>query len=259
MPIGPADCGAGLDVRPPREANGRSLYCRAMTPKALFETAKHYFQKNPDELRRIVRNAFGLRLSVPLDAIRWLAEQAVSKGAAAKIEVESLPPGFKISAELEAMKTPVRAGAVIYIERVRVSGTELRIEVRLQDVTLKLAGESFTPVALLIKSGALDLTRPGNFVRHAPNLPAFLIEAHDNKIVLDFMKHPAIANNPLARGLISALTSVVTLHGVETDEGHVDVMFRAFPDGVRHAAKSLREHLFAPAAEKVRGFLPVGR
>src|SRR5436190_24268957 len=76
----------GHYTAPPEAA----IYSRAMdSPKTLFNTARQYFQRNPDELRRFVRNALGLRLSVPLDAIRWLAEQAVSKGPAGKIEVES--------------------------------------------------------------------------------------------------------------------------------------------------------------------------
>lgn len=228
-------------------------------PKVLLETAKRYFQRNPDELRRFIRSALGLRLGVPLDALRWLADQAARGGPATDIEIEAVPPGFRVTAKLDLMKTPIRAGAVIYIERLRISGSELRIELRLEEVSLRLAGESFSPVALLIKSGALDLTRPGNLLKHLPNLPPFLVEAFENKLVLDLMKHPKVAGNPQARRIISALTSVVTLHGIETDENHVDVAFRAFPEGLRHAARSLRAHILEPAAERVRAFLPVGR
>jgi hypothetical protein len=224
----------------------------------VFGTAKAYFQRNPDELRRMIRSLLGLRLGVPLDAIRWLADQASRSGAAKDIEIESVPPGFRVAASIDLMRTPVRAGAVLYIERVRLNREEMRLELRIEDVILKLTGDSDTPVALLIKSGALDLSRPGNFVKYLPHPPPFLLEAHDNRITLDFLHHPKIRDNPVARHVLSLLTSLVTLHAVETDERHIDLSFRAFPEGVRHAVRSVREHLLEPTLDRARLLLPNG-
>jgi hypothetical protein len=227
------------------------------TAQTLIDTAKRYFQRHPEELTRLLRGALGLRLGVPLDAVRWLAEQASRSGAARDIEIETVPPGFRVAASIDLMKTPVRASAVVFIERVRVNADEIRVEVRLEEVSLKLTAESWTPVAMLIKSGALDLSRPGNLVRHLPQPPPFLIEARDNRIVLDFLKHPKLGGNPMMRHVVSLLTSLVTLHSVETDERHLDIAFRAFPSGLAHAARSVRDH-FAPVMRGVRALLPSG-
>ena len=66
-------------------------------------------------------------------------------------------------------------------------------------------------------------------------------------LVLDLMRDPRIARNPIVRHAVSALLGFVTLHGVETDEGHVDVSFRALPIGFRGAAKALRRHVVRPS------------
>jgi hypothetical protein len=227
--------------------------------RAMFiDFAKQYFQRHPEELTRFVRSLFGLRLGIPLDAVRWLSGQAAKSGAAQDIEIEAVPPGFRIAATVDLMKTSVRASAVVFIERLRITGEEMRVELRLEDVSLKLAAESWSPVAMLIKSGALDLSRPGNLLRHLPARPPFVVDAKDNRIVLDFFKHPKLGGNPAVRHLLSLVTSLVTLHGVETDEKHLDVAFRAFPEGLKHAARTVREH-FRPAIEGVRALLPARR
>jgi hypothetical protein len=109
---------------------------------------------------------------------------------------------------------------------------------------------------MLIKSGALDLSKPGNLVKHMPDLPPVLISAHDDRIILDLMKHPKIGGDPRARNLISLITSVVTVHGIETDEQHFDVSLRAFQDGVVNAAREVRRHVLAPGLKRARLLLP---
>jgi hypothetical protein len=238
----------------------KPLYSAVMVePEELYQTARRYFRRNPAELARFVRSLLGLRLGLPLDAIRWAAERASRAGSVSDIEVDTVPPGLRIAATVNLMKTPVRAAAEIYFERVRLSGEEIRLDVRLEKVTLALAGESSTPVALLIRSGALDLSRPGNLLRQLPALPPFLVEARDNRIGLDFIKHPKVAENPTVLRVLSFATSVVTLHGIETDEKHVDITFRALPSGVGQAVRAFRQHFLPLAVEKARLLLANGR
>ena len=70
------------------------------------------------------------------------------------------------------MGTTVRAGASIRVDQIEVSDTQFKVTLRLSDVTMKVLGESFTPVAGLIKSGALDLSKPGNLAKFMPKRPA---------------------------------------------------------------------------------------
>lgn len=220
------------------------------------EAASRYLRRHPGELPRAIRSALGLRFGVPLDLFRWLAEQAERQGKVDDVRIEARPPGLGVSATVDLMRTPVRASAAIYIERVRLSRSELRIELRLEDVALELAGDSDSPVAMLIKSAALDVSKPGNLVRHLPNLPAFIVEAKDRRIVLDLMKHPKVVNNAATRQAIALVTSLITVHGVEIDEGHLDVSLRAVPEGVLGAARSIRENVVSPGLRRVRLLLP---
>lgn len=228
-----------------------------MKREEVLAAAGRYLRRNPGEVGRMIRSAFGLRLGVPIDALRWLAGELTKSSTKARdIDIESVPPGFRVSATVDAMKTTLRAGAVIYIERVVANGHEMRVEIRLEEVRADLVRDADTPVAMLLKSGALDLSKPGNLVRYIPNTPAFLVEAKDKRIVLDLMKHPAIAKNPTTRAAIELLTSLVTVHGVETDEGHLDVSLRALPAGVFAAARNVREHLVVPGLARARLLLP---
>lgn len=218
-----------------------------------------YVRRNPGEVGRFIRSLIGLRLGVPIDLFRWLGEQAESSGKAEDIEVDAVPPGVRVAATVDLMKTVVRASAVVYVERMVLTGEQLRVEVRLENVALRLIGESDTPVAMLIKSGALDLSRPGNLVKHMPDLPPVLVEADGNRIVLDLMRHPKVGGNRGVRNAVSLATSLLTVHGVETDERHLDVSLRAFPDGIFHAAREVRRHLLVPGIRRARLFLPGSR
>jgi hypothetical protein len=230
---------------------------RPMDRRALFDTAARYLRSHPVEASRIVRSALGLRLGLPLDALRWLAEQASRSGKVEDLEIESAPPGFRIGATVEQMNTKIRASSTIYIERLRMNDTELRVELRLEETRLRVVGGAESPVAFLVRSGALDVSNPGTLVKHLPAIPPVVVEAEGKRIVLDLAKLPQLADQrSRVRRAVGAITSLITLHGVETDEGHVDVTFRALPSGVLHAAKTVRENVVGPAARRALRLLP---
>src|SRR5581483_11627178 len=102
-------------------------------------------------------------------------------------------PALRISLSIDAMGTPVRASAAIRIDEIDISPEAMRIGMRLSDVKLALLGESDAPVATLIKSGALDLSKPGNLVKFLPKRPPAVVEAEGDRIVLDLMRVPAVA------------------------------------------------------------------
>jgi hypothetical protein len=208
---------------------------------------------HPEELGRAVRSALGLRFGVPLAALRWLGEQAERSGKVEDFQIESVPPGLRLGGSVDAMNTPIRVSAVIYVERVVFNDEELTVALRLEDVSLKLNGESDSPLAALIKSGALDLSNPGTLVNFMPRRSPILAEAKGNRVVLDLMRDPNIGKNPLVRRAVSLLTAFVTLHGVETDTRHLDIAFRALPAGVGGAVRSVRNNIVLPSMSR---FLP---
>jgi len=222
--------------------------------QALLEAAASYLRSHPQELVRVLRNALGLRFGVPIATLRWLADNG--EGGPEDVEIDPDPPGIRVAATLKLMGTTVRAVTSIFIERIKLSAEELRLEVRLEGTNLRVLDQAETPVAALIRSGALDLTKSGNLAAHLPKLSGLLGESKDNRLVIDLMKHPKIGRNRAIRKALGLVSSFVTVHGVESDEGHLDVLLRAFPRGVGGAVRAVRDHLFTDGPPWIRGMLP---
>ena len=221
------------------------------TPQETVDAVRSYLRMHPEELGRAVRSALGLRFGVPLAALRWLGQQAERSGKVEDFQIDSVPPGIRLSGNVDLMNTPLRAGAIIFVERVVFNDEELTVALRLEEVMLKLNGDSDSPIAALIKSGALDLSNPGTLVNFMPGRSPVLAEANGDRIVLDLMRDPKIGNNPLVRRAVSLLTSFVTLHGVETDTKHLDIAFRALPTGLGGAAQSVRKNIVLPSMSRL--------
>ncbi len=216
-------------------------------PVAAAQSARSYLRNHPEELTRVMRNAVGLRFGVPVVALRWLGSQLERSGAVEDMQIDSAPPGLRVGASVSLMKTPIRAAATVFIERVVFNAEELTVSLRMEDVSLKLNGEAETPVAALIQSGALDLSNPGTLAGYLPGRSPVIAEARGNRIVLDLMRDPKIGNNPLVRKAVGVMTSLVTLHGIETDPDHVDVSLRALPGGISGAARAFKRHIISPS------------
>jgi hypothetical protein len=204
----------------------------AMMVLPVVETLVSYVRRHPEELLRLARNAVGLRFGVPISALRWAAGRLNGKKAPRDIEIQAVPPGIRAGATVDLMGTTVRAKATVYVEDVRLGAELLRIELRLADVSLRVLDDTQdTPVAALLKSGALDLSKPGNLAAYMPKRPPFLVEAKDDRIALDLMKHPRVAKDERIRRALAIVLPLVTVRGVQTDPEHLDVALRALPDG----------------------------
>lgn len=197
--------------------------------------------KNPSTMLSMARHALGMRIAVPLDAVRWfIANTPPSKKAPQDVTISPRPPAVGLGATIDLMGTTVRAGASIRVDRIEVTDTEFRVSLRLSDVTMKVLGESFTPVAGLIKSGALDLSKPGNLAKFMPKKPPVLVEAHDDVIVLDLMQNPKFAENDRVRALLGTLTPVVNVQGLTTEGDFLILQLRASPFGIPRALNAAR-------------------
>jgi hypothetical protein len=210
------------------------------SPRAMVKAAVGYVRKNPDEVVRAAVNATGLRFGVPLATLRWFAGQLTGAKAPKDVEISSAPPALRFSAVVDAMGTSVRASAAIKIDEVTITEESVRIGVRLRDVKLALVGDADTPVATLIKSGALDLSKPGNLVKFIPKRPPAVVEAEGDRVVLDLMKVPKFAKDRRMRKLLGILSPVLGIRAIETDRDHLYVKLRAMPAGLPEAIGKLR-------------------
>ena len=92
----------------------------------------------------------------------------------------------------------------------------------------------------LLKSGALDLSKPGNLAKFMPKRPPVLVEAHDDIIVLDLMQNPKFASNERVRGILGTLTPVAQVSGLSTEGDFLILQLRASPFGIPRALNAAR-------------------
>jgi hypothetical protein len=153
-------------------------------------------------------------------------------------------PGVRIAGSFEVMGTPLRGSAEIYVEDLRLSADELRVDIRLKNLQLKVIGDHIeSPLAALLRSGALDLSKPGNLLAFMPKRPAMLVAAKDDRLTLDLLRHPKFAADTRLRKLIAVLVPFVTVRAVQAENDHLDVALRAFPEGVAGAVVGVRRVL----------------
>jgi hypothetical protein len=200
---------------------------------ALF-TGLGYLRRNPGEFLRALRNARQWRLGIPVAALQWLASELTkSSDVARDVEIQPSPPGLRVDATVEQMGTLVRGSCVIVVERITMSALLVRLELRLRNVRVQLVDESVqTPLAALIRSGTLDLSRVASLVAYLPSRPLALVEAVDDRLVVDLMKMPQIANDRRLRQVIAIAAGLLAVETVETDADHLDVGIRPFPNGL---------------------------
>ncbi len=218
-----------------------------MNPRSVLKAAFGYLRKNPDEVVKAAQNATSLKFGVPLASLRWLAGQIQGKKAPKEVEIDATPPALRLSAVVDAMGTPMRAAASIKIDEIHVSPESIRVGIRLRDVKLTILSDIESPVAMLVKSGALDLSKPGNVAKFLPKRPPAIVDAHDDRIVLDLMKVPQIAANKALRKALSVITPVLGIGSIETDADHVYVSFKATPAGLAEAIGALTARSPSPA------------
>lgn len=210
--------------------------------KAVVQAAKSYLKDHPEEILRALKGLLGLRMGVPLDALRYLArELAGGKKAPKDIVIDPAPPGLRAGLTVDAMGTPLRATLVATVEEIHITTDEVKFVVRISDLALKVLDDTATsPIAALIKSGALDLSKPGNLVNFIPKRPALLVDAKDDRITVDLMKLPKIADNAKVRKAIAVLIPVLGLRAIRTRDDHLDFHLRATLAGVGEAVAAAR-------------------
>jgi hypothetical protein len=214
----------------------------ALPLRAALRSAGRFMVKHPTTMLSMARHALGMRIAVPLDSLRWfIANTPPSQKAPQDVTITPRPPAIGLGATIDLMGTTVRANASIRIDQIEISDDKFRVSLRLSDVNMKVLGDSFTPVAGLIKSGALDLSKPGNLAKFMPKRPAVLVEAHDDVIVLDLMQNPKFAENDKIRGVLGTLTPVVQVSGLSTEGDFLILQLRASPFGIPRALNAARQ------------------
>ncbi len=209
--------------------------------KAIVNAAKNYLREHPEEILRALKGALGLRLGLPLDALRYLARELTGgKKAPKDIEIDSAPPGVRVSMTVEAVGSVLRVSLVLYVEEVHITPDEIRFATRVADLALKVLDGFQTPVAALVQSGALDLSKPGNLVAFIPKRPPMIVDAKDDRIVLDVLKLPKLAENNKVKRMLAIATPVINVRAIRSKDDHLDVHLKASLAGIPDAVAAAR-------------------
>jgi hypothetical protein len=213
----------------------------ALPIRSALRSASRFVVRNPFTMLKMARHAAGLRIAVPLDALRWFVSNTPpGKRSPTDVVISARPPAIHLAATIEMMGSQIRASAAIKVEELRIHPDELRVMLRLSSVEMKVLDQSETPIAGLIKSGALDLTKPGNLANFMPKKPPALVEAHDDVLVLDLMKVPKLATNFRMRKILERLTPVMNVSALHTDGDFLVLGLRATPMGFPRALAAAR-------------------
>ena len=217
--------------------------------KEAISDAGRYVVGNPSIVLRMLAHAASLRLAIPLDVIRWLASNLLT-GAddPGNVRITAVPPGLRLEGEGVFMRNAMKAGATLVVKSVIVSPDELTVTLRVDNLTME-AKDSKSPLAQLLKSGALPLDKPGNLMKMAGKLPPVVASSSDDVLVLDLMQVPEICDNGAVRQALETLTPVIPLEEVYTDEDLLLVAFRAVPSGFPRMLSAIRSI--------VQQFLPI--
>jgi hypothetical protein len=207
-------------------------------PRDALSAGMSYLRRNPTELFAAAKNAAGMRLSIPLDALRWfLSRLPQGKKAPKEVTLAAAPPALALGAVVELMGQTLKTAANVQLADVSLSPEALRVTLRLSGVSLQ-AGAKDSPMANLIK--AMDLTKPANLLSFLPVKPPAIVEAKDDTIVLDLLKVPKIAANPVVRRALEIVSPVLSIVDVSTEDDHLVVSFRGNPAGLTTALAMLR-------------------
>ena len=145
---------------------------------------------------------------------------------------------------------------MLYIDRIHLTGDEMRLELRLEDVSMIPVDTHKSQISALLVTRSLDLSRPGDLVQHLPDMPDMIVDAHGNRVVLDLMRVPQLAEDPLVRHALGLMTALVTLDGIGTEGEHLDLTFKPLPAGFVAAADAIGDHLVVPVLDRARTVMP---
>lgn len=211
----------------------------SLTRKAA-QAVGSYLRQHPEELVRAAKNVASLKVGFPLAAVRWLIRELGGKKTPKDLRIEAREPGVFVSASLELMKTDLSVSTTVLVEEIIVRQDVLMLNIRLRDLDLQVAPTSAaTPIAALLRSGALNLSRPGDLVSYLPQRPAFLVEAKGDRFQLDLLKLPNLPQER-ARKILAALAPLVGVTTIRTADDHIDVALDPLPGGAKDAFERLK-------------------
>jgi hypothetical protein len=167
-----------------------------------------YLRSHPSMLWQAALNAARFELSLPVDVLRWVIDRRPPGKGPTRIELFEADPALGLSLAVDLYGTELAIAAKITVESLENADSQLRLTLRIRDLEVKAPPAS--PAAMMVQS--LDLSRPGSLMTMMPARHAALVDATDDRFVLDLLKIPALGNNLRLRRVLAALSFVRVTH-----------------------------------------------
>jgi hypothetical protein len=207
----------------------------------LLKSAGRYAAANPRLLGEIARNALHGRLTVPLDLLRWAATLLPPGGSTpGDITVVAQPPALGLGATANLMGTQLRVDAALIIDALETSAEQFKVTLRVRDLRASVLNNLDGNLAKLLKSGVLNLSKPASLLNFVPKKPPAILEAKEDRFVIDLLKFPEVANNPAIRKALAALTPILAIGEIRTENDNLVIGLKAMPRGLRDSFAALR-------------------
>jgi hypothetical protein len=198
-----------------------------------------YLRKHPGQIWNTAKHAVSMKLVVPLDALRWLAEkQATKKDAPKDLRLGGANGGsLSLAATSVFMGNAFHASADLKLDELIAAPDELKVALRINNLKLEALVKT-SPMAQLF--GAMDLTKPANLLNFLPAKPPAIASATGDRFVIDLLKVPKIASNTLVRRLLEVLAPVIHIGEVATEGDNLVVSIRPRMAGFYDSIAALR-------------------
>lgn len=204
----------------------------------LIKSAGKYTASHPRVLGDIVRHAFGGRLAIPLDVLRW-ATTLVPEKQAKDLTVLAQPPAVGVGATLNLMGTEMRVDGAITFETIDASTDAVKIAFRVGDLRASVLNNLQGNLAKLLASGVINLKKPASLLNFVPKKPPALVEAKDDRFVIDLVKIPKLAQNPRFQKALAAITPVLQIAQIRTEDDLLIIGLNIAPSKIIEAVKAL--------------------
>ena len=207
----------------------------------------------PAQALRVVTQALGGRISIPLSAVRHRLAGISEK---VELDVAEAPPGVRVRGQAHALGAPISFSARIDASGVEVRGEQRTIRLRLSEVALATEDDAPGPLADAIRNGMIDTANPATLIGNMISLPDMIVSAEGQDVILDLMKLPAFQRDELHRAAFAAATSYLCVTGIEVADDAIGLSLGVLPGGPTEAALSTARAALTPV---VRFLWPEGR
>ena len=198
----------------------------------------------PSQALRLLMQALGGRISIPLSSIRGRLAQMSKKVA---LDIEAASPGLRVRGEAHALGAPIAFAVRIDADGVHIEGENRTVRIRLSDVELSTREDAPGPLADAIRNGMIDTKNPATLIGNMISLPQMIVSAEGRDVVIDLMKIPAIQRDQTVQAAVAAATSYLCVTSIQIVDDAIVLQLGLLPGGAKQAALSTARAALTPA------------